>query len=344
MKPVYSLSSKDKVEFALFFAKSLDLLCIADFDGYFKQLNPAWTTRLGWTLEDLYAHNFLDFIHPDDRAASLTEIDCLANGADRNFFENRYRHRDGSYRWLRWNALTVPGDQHIYASARDVTRQHRLEREVVKISDREKAHLGRELHDGLCQTLAGIAALGSTLSKRLSKNSDSNASAAASEITKLLNEAIDQARDLAHGLCPLPFNDAGLDGALESLASRVQHLFAVSCTFVCTHPCPGLPREVESHLFRIAQEAVNNAVTHGKGDQVEITLGLKDGEGLLCVRDNGAGISDDSSIADGVGMHTMAYRARLIGGSLTVNQCMPAGTVVACTFPLPKAHKLGLRS
>ena len=111
-----------------FFAVSLDLLCIAGFDGYFKRLNPAWTTGLGWTLEELEARPFLDFVHPDDRAATQAEVGRLAEGRETIFFENRYLHRDGSYCRLQWNARQALGVQQIYATARDVTRQRRGDR------------------------------------------------------------------------------------------------------------------------------------------------------------------------------------------------------------------------
>ena len=102
---------------------------------------------------------FLDFVHPDDRTLTLAEVDRLGEGEVTVLFENRYRHRDGSYRWLQWNARGLRGNQHIYGTARDITRLKRLEREILDIADREKERLGRDLHDGLCQTLAGIAAL-----------------------------------------------------------------------------------------------------------------------------------------------------------------------------------------
>jgi signal transduction histidine kinase len=111
-------------------------------------------------VEELEGRPFLDFIHPDDREATRAEVARLAAGADTIAFENRYRHRDGGYRWLRWNARPLHGRRRIYATARDVTWQKRLEREVLEIVDREKERLGRELHDGLCQTLAGIARAG----------------------------------------------------------------------------------------------------------------------------------------------------------------------------------------
>ncbi len=147
------------VEVGRFFMHSLDLQCIAGFDGYFRRLNPAWTTNLGWTLEELKSRPLEDFVHPDDRGSTKAELSRLREGQETSFFENRFRHKDGSYLWLQWNGWSAPGLQQIYATARDVTEQKRLEREILEIIDQEKERLGRELHDGLCQTLAGIAAL-----------------------------------------------------------------------------------------------------------------------------------------------------------------------------------------
>jgi PAS domain S-box-containing protein len=325
---------RNEDEFTRFFVQSLDLLCVAGLDGYFKYLNPAWTAGLGWTLEELKARPFIDFVHPDDRTATQAEVGKLAEGTETILFENRYRHRDGSFRWLQWNARHVTGREQIYATARDVTRQKCLEREILEVVDREKERLGRELHDGLCQSLAGIAALGTTLSKKLAANSESATSAMAAEIVTLLNESITQARDLAHGLGPVGLNEAGLDGALETLALGVRHLFRVTCTFQCDRPFLRPRPEVESHLVRIAQEAVNNAITHGNADRIEIRLGSEGGHGLLCIEDNGVGMPEEAPTPEGVGLHTMAYRARLIGGSLEVRRRTPRGTAVTCAFPL----------
>lgn len=84
-----------------FFAQSLDLLCIARFDNYFKALNPTWTQQLGWTLEELEARPIIDLVHADDRAATRAQVTAIARGQEPRLFENRFRHRDGSYRWLR---------------------------------------------------------------------------------------------------------------------------------------------------------------------------------------------------------------------------------------------------
>ena len=219
-------------------------------------------------------------------------------------------------------------------------RQESLEWEVFAIADREKEHLRRELLDGLCQSLAGIAALASTLARSLTTNAGPGPAAAAEEIVRLLNETIGEARDLARGLGPIGLLGAGLASALETLARNVGITYRISCTFAWDRRYPRLQCETEAHLLRIAQEAVRNAISHGRADQIDISLECVDGSGLLGVRDNGAGFSDDDRDHNGIGLHTMDYRARAIGGALTVTRRPSGGTTVACAFPLPPSPEL----
>jgi PAS domain S-box-containing protein len=113
------------------FALSLDLFCIAGFDGYLKFLNPAWEKTLGFTIEELLAQPNVDFIHPDDREATIAEGQKLVGGSQTMFFENRYRCKDGSYRWLLWNATPAIDQQVIYATARDITGRKRTEARIA---------------------------------------------------------------------------------------------------------------------------------------------------------------------------------------------------------------------
>jgi PAS domain S-box-containing protein len=108
-------------EVGRFFNLSLDLLCVAGFDGYFKRLNPAWESTLGYTVEELLARPYLDFVHPDDRSQTTTEAGKLGGGLHVLKFENRYRHKDGTYRWLEWAATPYPSEQVSYGAARDIT-------------------------------------------------------------------------------------------------------------------------------------------------------------------------------------------------------------------------------
>src|SRR5262245_26617784 len=114
-------------EFRRLFAMSLDMLCIGGFDGYFKLLNPSWERVLGYTIEELTSRLWLDFVHPDDREATIHEGDKLSGGVSVIRFHNRYRALDGSYRWLSWMAAPYPEKQLIYAVARDITEAKQTE-------------------------------------------------------------------------------------------------------------------------------------------------------------------------------------------------------------------------
>jgi PAS domain S-box-containing protein len=121
-------------EIQRFFNLSLDMLCVAGYDGYFKRLNSAWQRMLGWTTEQLLSKPFLEFVHPDDRAATLEESTKLSTGAETISFLNRYVSADGSYRWLLWNATSDLDRQRIYAAARDVTENKKSEEEIENLN------------------------------------------------------------------------------------------------------------------------------------------------------------------------------------------------------------------
>jgi len=114
-----------------FFILSLDMLCIAGFDGFFKRLNPSWEKTLGWTNEQLLEKPYLDFVHPDDREATIAEAQKLAAGDYLTVsFENRYRCADGTYKWMLWNAAPLASNQLIYAAARDITLRKEAEKQL----------------------------------------------------------------------------------------------------------------------------------------------------------------------------------------------------------------------
>jgi PAS domain S-box-containing protein len=191
-----------------FFERSLDMLCIADFSGRFRRLNPAWQRALGWSLEELQARPFLDFVHPDDHLATRAEMAKIAHGGSTITFENRYQCRNGGWRWLEWTAEPLPESQEVWAIARDITRRKLLEEEILRTLDCERERIGRELHDGLCQDLAGIAALGTTLALKLAARAAPE-STAAREIAELLRRAFRHTRALARGENPLHLTCVG---------------------------------------------------------------------------------------------------------------------------------------
>jgi PAS domain S-box-containing protein len=121
-------------EMGLFFGISLEMLCIADFQGHFKRLNPAWEAVLGWTREELQAKPFVEFVHPEDRDATMREAAKIMTGIETLHFENRYRCKDGSYRWLLWNSTPLRERQLMFAAARDITERKKREEEVRELN------------------------------------------------------------------------------------------------------------------------------------------------------------------------------------------------------------------
>ena len=126
-----------------FFDLSIDLLCQLGFDGYFKRLNPAWERTLGWSTFELTSRRFIEFVHPDDRERTLAQNREVRGGGRALEFENRYLCKDGTYRWLRWNAAPDATWSVIYSVARDVTAQ--------KEAEEERERLVRELQSALAE-------------------------------------------------------------------------------------------------------------------------------------------------------------------------------------------------
>ena len=220
------------------------------------------------------------------------------------------------------------------ATARIALLEHsrRLEREIVNISDDEQRRIGQDLHDGLCQVLAALTCSAASLRDDLQKLNAPEQSRTAAELAALLQDAVVQTRDLSRGLVPAHVGQLGLVIALESLAQSVSRLQGIACTFQLQGAPPKCDEHTAMHLYRIAQEAINNATKHGKARRVSLSLETKGDMMTLRVRDDGVGISRTK--ADGMGLAIMRYRARLNGGELTIEQPADGGTLISCTAKL----------
>lgn len=208
----------------------------------------------------------------------------------------------------------------------------RLQKELLGISEREKHIISQELHDGLCQNLAGTAFMSSVLRNRLEGTPGPDAKLA-KDICELLCTTVNEARNLSHGLHPVGPEGEGLMNALSQLASTVRNLFHIQCTFRCPEQVFIENETVSTHFFRITQEAINNARKHGEADRVSISL-CKTPKGLtLTVRDNGVGMPVKIPKKSGMGLGIMKHRAAAIGATLKVTRGTRGGTVVTCNLP-----------
>jgi two-component system, LuxR family, sensor kinase FixL len=215
---------------------------------------------------------------------------------------------------------------------RDITQRKRLEREILEVSGREQRRIGRDLHDGLCQHLAGIGFLAQALARRMSSNHEPPAKDA-EEIARLIDEAISLAKGLTRGLLPVRLESDGLESGLVELAGHAEKLFGVSCRVEGCGSHSKVDANVALHAYRIAQEALNNAIKHGHASQVVICLTAETPNMTLTVKDDGIGFCVGRDNGIGMGLGIMRYRARMVGGTLSIESGGTRGTTVTCRFP-----------
>lgn len=207
----------------------------------------------------------------------------------------------------------------------------RLEGEIIEITEEEKRRIGRDLHDDLCQRLVGVQLISDGLREDLARSYSPHA-AAADAIAAHIADAVGCARSLARGLTPVDLDAHGLMTALRKLADNSSELFRIRCLFEPTSEVAVHNPTTATHLYRIVQEAITNAVRHGRAGEVVITLGQDDGRGELTVADNGSGIKDHAKL--GMGLRIMRYRANVIGAGFEIYRGDQGGTHVRCHFPL----------
>ncbi|MBP1748209.1 MAG: hypothetical protein H6Q52_748 [Deltaproteobacteria bacterium] len=227
--------------------------------------------------------------------------------------------------------IVMSGPNKALGIVRDTTRRKKLEREILEISGREQRRIGRDLHDSLCQHLAGIGFMSKVLERKTTAQQPIR-SEDVLEIVELIDQAITLTRGFARGLNPVRLEADGLMMALIELTSNVKKLFGVTCRFECDKPVLLGDNAVASHVYRIAQEALNNAIKHGKSDSITIALKQEGETCLLTIQDNGIGIGSIQSQGKGMGLSIMQYRASMIGAVLEIKTPDIGGTLIRCIF------------
>jgi PAS domain S-box-containing protein len=213
-----------------------------------------------------------------------------------------------------------------------IAERRRLETELLDITERERRRIGLDLHDDLGQKLSGIALMTKGLQLKLAKQKADSADDAG-RIHTLVQEAMSHASDLAHDLARLDLTEKDLPAALEDLAARARELFRIACKFSFSGTPPRIDPSVMIQFYKIAQEAVTNAIKHGKADRVTISLAGGQEKLSLTIQNNGLPFPDLHSHSTGMGLRIMNYRANLIGASLDIRAKGAHGTVVLCALP-----------
>lgn len=309
---------------------ALDGFVRFDRSGRFLEVNRALGEMLDYPPSKLVGMSFfdLDAAHlPDEIRAHIRHMGAKG----REHCLTRLRRRDGTEIEVEISARS-DGDE-FFAFVHDVSEQRRLERQVLQVSYDERSQIGRELHDGLGQQLTAIELMSSTLAREL-KTAKPALAQAARDIAEYTRTAITQTRHLAHGLAPVTLETQGLMAALNDLA-RMTAATGVACEFQCGSPIRVSDAAAATHLFRIAQEAVNNALKHAKARHVTLRLERHGPCVELTIEDDGRGLPAAASSEPGMGLKVIHHRARLIGGRLHVHSTPGKGVRIVCSLLTP---------
>ncbi|TSA48335.1 MAG: PAS domain S-box protein [Nitrosomonadales bacterium] len=315
------------------------------------QRNQIWAEMLGYTVEEIASttQQWADFIHPDDVDKAWKSInDHLEGRTPMHELSYRMRTKDRDYRWVLDHAKVVQRDPdgrpiRMAGTHTDITErmraeeerqeialQRELQRKMITVTESRQRSIGQELHDNLGQQLVGISYLATTLEQQLA-SVDSEAAQQAALIVQYAKDAIVECKSLAQGLVPVELESNGLMAALLALSARTEAVFGVVCRLKCAQEALVYDINQALNLYRMAQEAVTNAIRHGGAQQVIISLSCHDGKLCLSICDNGcgfSGIESDTAENAGMGIRIMRYRASLIGADLQFLSSAEGGTKV----------------
>jgi len=312
------------------------LVMALDPAGRIARVNPAFERVLGLPAAEAAGGDFLELLcdgaaKPAMAAAFRRVVEEGAGGQ----IELPTRGGASGGRVVAWSFARIldPGGglEYVVATGLDLTELRELEREIVGVGERERLRVGQDLHDGICQQLAGIEYMSQLLEQRLA-GLGRGESAMAGEIARLIRQSISQAKDLARGLSPVHLESEGLMSALEGLARSTREMFRVECEFICRTPVLMGDHAAATHLFRIAQEAVANGLKHGRARHIRITLAAGP-EGLsLEIRNDGERLPAKPGCG-GMGLRIMSHRAAALGGAVIVRNGRQKGVVAAYAGP-----------
>jgi len=299
------------------------------------RFNHAFERLTGRSADEVVGQT-LDLLFPENsREDSMSLIRQALAGERWEVVEIPILHVDGSVRTVLWNSAGIyTGDGKTVtatiAQGQDITERKKLEKEVLEISDREQRRIGQDLHDELGQKLTGIAFLSKALAQQLVGISVTGTTDAIM-ITDLANEAIDSTRRLAGELYPVELEKSNLESALKRLTENVEDIHGITGIFGSNISVPLDERRVAIHLYRIAQEAVNNALKHAKATRIVVNLNVSEDSTRLTIWDDGIGLAKDFESRAGVGRYNMRYRANMIGAALRIQPGENGGTEVICS-------------
>jgi two-component system, LuxR family, sensor kinase FixL len=225
---------------------------------------------------------------------------------------------------------------------RDISERQRLQKAIVDASEMERKQIGQDLHDTVSQQLAGLTMLSSVLQKKISQlptDIAATLTADADRIADLAATALKQVKSISHGLYPVELERNGLSTALHQLANQQDALFQISCTYESSLGDSDIDMHTAVHLYRIAQEAISNAIKHAHPSHIHVQFKRVRNAIRLSITDDGCGMPQQLPERKGLGLAIMQYRATMIGGEFALKAARGSGTTVTCTLPDDTFHQ-----
>ena len=326
-----------------------DGIVTIDEQGVIESFNPTAERMFGYSRDEAIGRNVKMLLPEPYRELSDADLSRYLEagsfwnpGTSREFVGQR---RDSSTFPLELAVSELHDGPHrsFTGLIRDISERKALQRELLSIAAEEQRRIGEDLHDSVGQKLTGLGMLAGSLASTLSDHSPVEAKAA-DRIALGMKGVLEQIRGLSRGLLGVEVDPEGLSAALAELAETTSQESGVPCDFNCPTPVLVENNETATQLYRIAQEAVANALKHGSPRHVEISLHREDSQLVLSIRDNGKGIASDAWRARGMGLKIMQHRAALIGASLSVVPVKKAGSLVTCRLFENRKHDKSQRS
>ncbi len=332
------------------FNVAFDLLCIAGFDGYFKQLNPAWEKVTGYTIEELKEKPFKNFIHEEDWQKTSNEIKELESGKATINFENRYIKKNGDIIYFSWTVTPMPEERLFYCIARDVTEQKKTEWEILEYQlrlknlaqeltvteEKVRKQIAADLHDHVGQMLSSVRM---QMTRIIDKEENPELLIRQKNISQTLLKAIQATRSAIFDLSPPQLNELGLSAAIHDwMKGQIETKYKIATSIFSEIKEVSLPENTRYLLFRSIKELCNNVVKHAKANYLSLNIEIVDNELQITVQDDGIGFKYNPALlrlkSDSFGLFSVQERISNLDGTMEVESEGTSGTKIILKIPI----------
>jgi PAS domain S-box-containing protein len=311
-------------------------IVLTDMNTRYVDFNETFRRFTGYSADELRAHEYRTLTSESDRAGTDEQLEVAKRQGRFGPYEKEYIRKDGSRIPLRFNGALftdVDGQNYLWSIVDDITERRRLEGLLMNSISAEQHKLGRDLHDGLGQELAGISLLATAIASSTKKSGRAEAGEL-ENLAKIATRALANCRAIAHGLSPVTYADGGIVEVLEEMVRLNRDSFGIegSCEVMRAAPIR-LGADALDNLYRISQEAVANARRHGRARSIKVTLHIQPTLVRLDILDDGVGMPKAATDSGGMGLKIMKFRASTIGARLVIGPGPHGGTLVSVVCP-----------